>query len=63
MLENRRDFLKTAAAGTAGILGAMGFVAAPAEARAAKGKAKYDLIIAGAGCGGLVCAIRAASSA
>ena len=59
MLENRRDFLKTAAASTAGVLGAMGLGATTAEARPAK-KAKYDLIIAGAGCGGLVCGIRAA---
>ena len=58
MLENRREFFKTAAAGALGTAGMFGGAAA-VEAKAAP-KAKYDLIIVGAGCGGLVCAVRAA---
>ena len=57
-LANRREFFRTAAAGAVGAAGMLGGVAA-AEARSPK-SAKYDLIIVGAGCGGLVCAIRAA---
>ena len=58
MLENRREFFKTAAAGALGTAGMLGGAAA-VEAKAAP-KAKYDLIIVGAGCGGLVCAVHAA---
>ena len=57
MLENRREFFKTAAVGAVGAAGM--FAGAAAEAKPAK-SAKYDLIIAGAGCGGLICAVRAA---
>ena len=57
-LANRREFFRTAAAGAVGAAGMLGGVAA-AEARSPK-SAKYDLIIVGAGCGGLVCAVHAA---
>ena len=57
-LANRREFFRTAAAGAVGAAGMLGGVTA-AEARSPKA-AKYDLIIVGAGCGGLVCAVHAA---
>lgn len=62
ILNSRRNFLKTAALGGAAMIGAG--AAATAEA-APKGKASestYDFVIVGAGCGGLVCAIRAAEN-
>ena len=57
-MESRRDFFKTATVGALGTAGVLAGVSATAEARPAR--AKYDLIIVGAGCGGLVCAVRAA---
>ncbi len=59
MQETRRDFFKTAAIGALGFTGA---AAGITEAEARPARAKFDLIIAGAGCGGLVCAIRAAEN-
>lgn len=56
VLSSRRSFLKTAALGGAAVLGT------GSAAQAAPKKLKestYDLVIVGAGCGGLVCAIRA----
>lgn len=53
----RRTFFKTAALGAVGAAAAV--ETAVAEAKPA-GKADYDLIILGAGCGGLTCAVRAA---
>ena len=58
MTTNRREFFKTAAVGAVGAAGMLGGVTA-AEAKSSK-SAKYDLVIVGAGCGGLVCAIHAA---
>lgn len=57
LTSSRRNFLKTAALGT---IAAAGGVAATAEAAPKKVKTStYDCVIVGAGCGGLVCAIRA----
>lgn len=59
-MNTRRSFLKGAALGAAGVLSAG---AAVTEAAAAPAKAaQYDCIVVGAGCGGLVCAIRAAQN-
>lgn len=61
ILNSRRTFLKTAALGGAAVLGA----GATASAQAAGKKlaeSTYDFVIVGAGCGGLVCAIRAAQN-
>ena len=55
----RRSFFKAAALGAAGTAAAMQTVVA--EAKNAP-TAPYDLIILGAGCGGLVCAVRAAEN-
>ena len=52
MTTNRREFFKTAAVGAVGAAGMLGGVTA-AEAKSSK-SAKYDLVIVGAGCGGLV---------
>ena len=57
-MESRRDFFKTATVGALGTAGVLAGVSSTAEARPAR--AKHDLIIVGAGCGGLVCAVRAA---
>ena len=57
MTTNRREFFKTAAVGAVGAAGMLGGVTA-AEAKSSK-SAKYDLVIVGAGCGGLVCALHA----
>lgn len=57
MTNSRRDFLKTAAVSAVGMAATVG--AAEAAQSDAK-KAAYDLIILGAGCGGLVCSVRAA---
>ncbi len=57
-LTNRRGFFKTAAVGA---LGAAASVSAVESAVAAPAKGTdADLVILGAGCGGLVCAVRAA---
>lgn len=61
VLNSRRTFLKTAALGGAAMIGA----GAAASAQAAPKKiaeSTYDFVIVGAGCGGLVCAIRAAQN-
>ena len=59
--QTRRAFFKTAAVTAAGAAALT--TAGVAEAKAEGGKgAKYDVIIVGAGCGGLVCAIRAAQN-
>ncbi len=58
-IASRRTFLKTsigAAAGAALVTSG----AAEAAAKKSSGTAKYDFIIIGAGCAGLVCAVRAA---
>ncbi len=61
---SRRQFLRTAAFGTLTAAAAAASVtnAAAAPAESAQGNAPYDLIILGAGCGGLVCAVRAAQN-
>ena len=46
-MESRRDFFKTATVGALGTAGVLAGVSATAEARPAR--AKYDLIIVGAG--------------
>ena len=57
MQNSRRSFLKGAAVGTAAAFTA----SASSVAMAAKPQADtYDLVIVGAGCGGLTCAVRAA---
>ena len=61
ILNSRRSFLKTAALGGAAMIGAG--AAATAQAAAKKpAQSTYDFVIVGAGCGGLVCAIRAAQN-
>lgn len=55
MTTSRREFFKTAAMGAVGAGAAFGTVAAEAKAAA---PSKYDIIILGAGCGGLTCAVR-----
>ena len=59
MTTSRREFFKTAAMGAVGAGAAFGTVAAEAKAAA---PSKYDIIILGAGCGGLTCAVRAAEN-
>ena len=59
MTTSRREFFKTAAMGAVGEGAAFGTVAAEAKAAA---PSKYDIIILGAGCGGLTCAVRAAEN-
>lgn len=57
-MTNRREFFKSAAVGALGTAGMFaGATAASAEETSA---ATHDLIIVGAGCGGLVCAVHAA---
>lgn len=56
---NRRDFFKTAAITAVGAGATFGTLAAEAKPAA---DAPYDLIILGAGCGGLTCAVRAAQN-
>ena len=53
----RRSFFKHAAVGAVGVAAATKTAIA-----AAAPAAQYDLIIMGAGCGGLVCAVRAAQN-
>lgn len=61
MTANRRAFLRNAAFGTFGAAGMLaGAAASAAPAEAGQAAPEHDLIIVGAGCGGLVCAIRAA---
>ena len=61
VLNSRRTFLKTAALGGAAMIGAG--AAASAQATPKKiAESTYDFVIVGAGCGGLVCAIRAAQN-
>ena len=55
-LTNRRGFFKTAAAGAIGAAASVETVMAASP----KVSADRDLIILGAGCGGLCCAVRAA---
>lgn len=59
VLNSRRNFLKAAAFGGAAMLGA-GSTAAVQAAPKKPAESTYDFVIVGAGCGGLVCAIRAA---
>ena len=54
-LANRREFFRTAAAGAVGAAGMLGGVASAED-----NVKNADLIIVGAGCGGLVCAVHAA---
>lgn len=57
---SRRHFLEGAAATIAGAAVLSSGTAEAAAKKGSKGTASYDLIIVGAGCGGLVCAVRAA---
>ena len=57
---SRRHFLEGAAATIAGAAVLSSGTAEAAAKKGSKGTAAYDLIIVGAGCGGLVCAVRAA---
>lgn len=64
VMNSRRSFLKGAALGT---FGAMAAGSSIMEAEAKEGKKegkkeKFDVVIVGAGCGGLVCAVRAAQN-
>ncbi len=61
ILNSRRNFLKTAALGGAAMIGAGASAAAQAAPKKIK-ESTYDFVIVGAGCGGLVCAIRAAQN-
>jgi fumarate reductase flavoprotein subunit len=54
---SRRTFFKTAALGAVGAAATVTGAAAAAETKEAA--AEYDLIILGAGCAGLTCAVRA----
>lgn len=58
-MNSRREFFKTAAIGAVGAGAAFGTMAAEAKPKSA---AAYDVIILGAGCGGLTCAVRAAQN-
>lgn len=57
---SRRHFLEGAAATIAGAAVLSSGTAEAAAKKGSKGTASYDLIIVGAGCGGLVCAVRTA---
>lgn len=58
-MNSRREFFKTAAIGAVGAGAAFGTMAVEAKPKSA---AAYDVIILGAGCGGLTCAVRAAQN-
>lgn len=58
MDNSRRNLFKTAAVGAVGMATSMSAVNAAQPSK----KASYDLIVLGAGCGGLVCSVRAAQN-
>ena len=62
ILNSRRNFLKTAALGGAAMIGAGAAATAEAAPKSKASESTYDFVIVGAGCGGLVCAIRAAEN-
>lgn len=60
-ISSRRQFLKTAAVGGVTVLGSSVASAASKADQSAR-ESTYDCVIVGAGCGGLVCAVRAAQN-
>lgn len=59
-MNSRRNFLKAATVGAVGMAASVGAVEAAEVSKTSPKNTPYDLIVLGAGCGGLVCSVRAA---
>ena len=57
-MNSRRNFLKAATVGAVGMAASVGAVEAAEVSKTSPKNTPYDLIVLGAGCGGLVCSVR-----